>query len=523
MLVSLLVITVAILGISVYYLYYIAPKFNPRNKAEAFLSSNRIEEAIIEFRRVLESYPLDVSVHNKLVRLYLQQDKIDLAVKHLERIVEINLFNSEVDKSDIYKLLAELYMKREEYVPAFEKYFELLRDYPSDTEALYHVGFISLGQELFDAAYKYLELLSKLQKKNFEILFGAGMSALQSQRTTEATSLFKEALTLEPHSDITNLAMSFALYKRKDFKTSINYVKMVNDNSSDENAVFIAKRLLAFLYIEAKRTPLTVKYMEDLKELCLANEWGPELKTVLYDLGFACLLDDKTDQAYNYWNQLYNIDRGYLNIQDLITRLRKEMDVKPGSKLEETRSVLGEIAQWKEKAFPESFIWNICGLKSTEQLDISGIIASAKGASVRERRSSGSNTDSKDEYVNFDDFYKLDNEMFRIISGRLCEKLGLVVDEILTTYKDSDGVDFIAHTKDTKLRTLVWVRRWKGTVIGEIPLRNFAQAVNDMKTKQGFFITTSPLTEAGENALRNLSKVVVIYPEEVVKILKGLI
>ena len=106
MLVPILIVAVFILGLFVYYLYFIAPKLSPRNKAETLLSSNRIDDAIIEFRRVIENHPQDVNVHNKLAELYLQQDKIDQAVTHLEKIVEINRYNSEVDKEDVYKLLA---------------------------------------------------------------------------------------------------------------------------------------------------------------------------------------------------------------------------------------------------------------------------------------------------------------------------------------------------------------------------------------------------------------------------------
>jgi restriction endonuclease Mrr len=105
----------------------------------------------------------------------------------------------------------------------------------------------------------------------------------------------------------------------------------------------------------------------------------------------------------------------------------------------------------------------------------------------------------------------------------MCEKLGIVIDDILTTYRESDGVDFMGHTKDNKLKTLVWVRRWKGTQIGEIPIRNFAQAINDMKAKQGYFVTTSGLTAAGEAVLGDMGKVIVIYPDELAKLLKGMI
>ena len=74
-----------------------------------------------------------------------------------------------------------------------------------------------------------------------------------------------------------------------------------------------------------------------------------------------------------------------------------------------------------------------------------------------------------------------------------------------------------------KVKIFVWIRRWKGTSVGEIPLRNFAQAINDAKAKQGFFITSSPLTPPAESILKNLEKVNVIYPEEMLRLLKGLV
>ncbi|NLV67582.1 MAG: tetratricopeptide repeat protein [Spirochaetes bacterium] len=523
MIVSILIVMVFILGVVVYYLYYLAPRLSPRNKAESFLNSNRIEEAIVEFKRVLENHPQDVGVHYKLSELYLQQDKIDQAVTHLEKIVELNRYNSEVDKEDVYKILAEQYFKRGEKLKAFDKYFAILREFPSDTEALYHVGFMTLGQELFETSYKYLEQLSRLMKKNFEIMFGAGIAALQSQRTNEAINFFREVLVIDPHSDIANLAMAFALYKKRDFKTSINYSKMVIENTGDENAVFIAKRLLAFLYIETKRSSLGVRLIEDLKDMCINNGWDAEMKGVLFDLGFAYLMDEKTDQTYNYWSQLYQADRNFRNIHDLITRLRKEMDVKPGSKFEDVKSVLVELSQWKENAFPNNFIWSICGLKSEEMYDLASIMSTAKASAAKDKKPTEKDSVSRDEYINLDDFFQLDAETFRSISYRMCEKLGIVIDDILTTYRESDGVDFLGHTKDTKIKTLVSVRRWKGTQIGEIPIRNFAQAVNDMKAKQGIFITATTLTSAGEAVLGDMGKVTVITPDEVAKLLKGLI
>lgn len=523
MLVPFLVTAIIILGAVVFYLYYLAPKLNPRNKAENLLSENRIDEAIIELKKVLEKRPLDVSIHWKLSELYLKQEKVDLALNHLETITVINRYNADVEKGDVFKLLADLYLQRDDKLKAFEKFYELLKEYPGDTEALYHVGFISLGQEAFETAYKYLETLSRIRKNNFEVLFGAGIAALQTQRTTEAVTLFKEALALHNESDIANIAMAFTFYKKKDYKTSINYAKYIVDNSSDVNALFIARRLLAFLYIEAKKTVSAADLLEELKDFCVQNEFEDELKVLLYDLGFVNLINDKKEDAYLIWNQLYQMERNFRNVLDLVTRLRKEMDVKPGSKTDDSRPVISEVEAWKERAFPENYLWSICGLKSEKTLDLSSIISPGKIQGTREKKSTDDTDSLRGSAATIEELYKLDSESFRSVSYRLCERLGFVIDDIMTTYRESDGVDFMATQKTGKIKTLIWVRRWKGSSIGEIPLRNFAESINDVKAKQGYFITTSPLSAAGEGALKNLEKVTVIYPEEVSRLLKGLI
>lgn len=525
MLVFILIIAVVILGTVVLYIYFVAPRINPKNRAQGFLDENRIEEAIVEFKKALETRPYEINILWKLSELYISQGKLDQAAAHLEKIVEINRYSAEVEKIDVLKNLAQIYLKRAENRRAFEKYYEILRDYPSDPEALYHVGFMALGQESFDIAFKHLDLLTKLEKKRLDVFFGAGMAALQSQRSNEALVFFKEALVIDSLSEISNIAMAFTLNKRKDYKTATNYAKMVVDNSKDAGALFVAKRLLAMLYIEAKKAPMAIKLLEELKESSLESAWTEELKVVYYDLGFMYLLDDKTAQAYDCWNQLYQLDRKFRNIQDLLTRLRKEMDDRPGAKFDDIKSVLTEIDGWKSRFFPENFVWNICGLKSNSDIDIEAIIAPFKSSGVLDKKL------SEDSYLkrekgddDLERFYKLDVESFRRAAYRLCEKLGLVIDDILATYKDADGVDFMAHLKESsKIKVLVWVRRWKGASVGEIPLRNFAQAINDSKAQQGYFITTSPLTRPGEDSLKNLDKVTVIYPEEVAKHIKGII
>lgn len=525
MLLPSLVTAVIILGAIVYYIYILGPKLNPLNRAETFMKQGMVDEAVIEYKKLLEHDPKNFIVHYKLADIFSEQEKIDLAVIHLEEIINIGKFNYEVEKVDVQRKLASAYMNRGEIEKAFQLYLNILMLYPVDQDALYQAGFIALTHEYFDIAYKFLEKLSTQGKKSFEILFAAGMAAYIVQKTSEAVQLFREALAVSPLSDIGNLAMAFALEKKRDFKTAVNHAKLVSEKTSDSNAMFVARRLLGILLVESRKADEAIPVFESLLDYAKKNDMPEETVTLLYDIGFAAYRAEKANIAYKYWNQLYEIDKGYRNVQWLITILRKEMDSDSKQKLEGMMDSVSNYAdEWLETAFPENYIWRICGLRSDREVDLKGIIISSRiGQKDGSSRGDSSSSLSVDFSDKIDEFLSLDNEKFRIISSRIALKLGYNVDQILPSYKDSDGVDFFARNVASNEKTLIWVRRWQGNVVGEIPLRNFAQAINDAKCKQGLFITTGLLTPAAEGALQKLSKVNLVPAEKVAEILMGLL
>jgi hypothetical protein len=166
---------------------------------------------------------------------------------------------------------------------------------------------------------------------------------------------------------------------------------------------------------------------------------------------------------------------------------------------------------------------DICGLKSPQQIDLKSIVVTYRISDSKGGRGEGAGAAmSSDDTERINRFLESDVETFRIMANRICLKLGFNVDEILNTYREADGVDFMATANDDRKKTLIWVRRWKGAPIGEIPLRNFSQAINDAKADKGLFVSTAPLSPAAENSLARLSKVTVIYPEHVGALLDGI-
>ncbi|HSV95577.1 MAG TPA: restriction endonuclease [Spirochaetota bacterium] len=522
MLITFILIILGGLGVVGYYLVYIRPKFDPVRRAELFEKQGMLKESVLEYRKVLENRPGDPTAHYRLAGLYMGLNEIDQAIIQFEELLRIGKFTYEIEPLDVQKKLAHAYYLRDDVEKAFRGYLEILGHYPADAEALYHVAFIAMGQEEFDFAQKHFDRLVKISRDDFEVFFGAGITSYQNQKTNEAINYFKSALALRPNSDAANLAMAFALQRKRDFKQAIPHASAIADRAQEFEVRYVARRLLAFLKAQSKKSDEAVKCFEELLQTARENDSQSEIMLALYDLGYACIRAEQVNKAYEYWNELYRIDKTYNEINRLVTMLRREMDSGYRQSRDDFEaSVMDGVDDWIAGAFPPSFIWDICGLKSDRPLDIKSIMVTTRIGFPREgegeTRLAASTGDRLEKLV------KLDTENFRIMASRVITKMGYRVEQILQTYREADGVDFMATSNATKEKVLVWFRRWTKTMVGEIPLRNFAQAINDFKVKQGLFVTTVDLTEPAKNNLGKLQKVMVVYPDELDEYLKGIL
>lgn len=510
------------LGLLAYYLFYIAPKLNPLNRAENFLKQDRVPEAVIEYKKALDANPDDFVVHYRLAGLYYTLKEADQAILHLEEVLRINKYNYEVEKLEVERKLAGSYFARDDMEKAFQIFLDILKVFPGDEETLYQVSFILLGQEEFEIGQKYFDRLARIAKDDFDCLFGAGICSYQNQKINDSIAYFKTAVTLRPQSDIANLALAFALQKGKDYRQAAASAARVADTALDPPVKFISKRLLAFLHIQARKAEEGIRVFEEMLDFTKKNDMQEELLMTLYDIGFACIRAERSSHAYDYWNELYQLDKSFKNVQSLVTLLRRELEADAKRMKDDLESPVSEsVENWIANAFPANFLWEICGLKSDRKVDLRNIMVTTRISLGKDDALDG--ISSRDDRDRVEAFSALDSENFRILSNRVVSKIGYKVDQILQTYREADGVDFLAYSLQTKEKALIWVRRWTQTRVGEIPLRNFAQAINDMKAREGLFITAADLTDGAVVALKQLSKVTVVQPAELNALLKDLI
>ncbi len=516
---SLIVIIAILSGLAV-YLSYFKSRSNPLNRAIELIRQNKFEEAIDEYKKTLYSKADPFDIHYRIASLYEKLKNYDQVVYHLNEILRIDKYDNEVQKLPVLRMLAQAYYLIDDIEQAFRTYFEILKINPEDAEAHYHIAFISLGQGEFDIAQKYFEKLVKLQD-DFESFFGAGICSYQNNKNTDAVKYFKEALTLKPNSDIAVLAISFALQRSEKYGEASLYASKLAGRIVEDEVRYIAKRLLSFLNLAEGKNKEGLQLFGELLNFSREKNMQDEIKLSLYDIGFACIKNNQLNQAFNYWEELYRMDSSYEDIRELLNLIKKDINSGAGSDGFEN-TIYDYVDDWERSAFNQNFLWNICGLKSDRIIDIKNIVVPAKiyKSKAGRQASAGGQEETADRITAF---CALDNEAFRMASTRLIVKLGNKVTEILHTYRDADGVDILSQSADNNNKELVWIRRWKDSKVGEITLRNFAQAVNDIRAQRGIFITTAELTNAAEHSLAKLSKISVVYPAELNDLLKGLV
>lgn len=519
MIVFFLISGILLLAFTAYYLLYLGPKLDPKNRAENYLQQKRFHDAIREYRKILETKPNDVGALYRLSNVYIQMRQADQAANLLEKIYEINAYPLDVEKLDVQKKLGRIYKTRDDVQKTFQIFYEIENEFPTDSEALYHIAFIALGQDEFDIAWKHFDRLIRLENTDFETLFGAGICAYQNQKINECVDLFKLAVDKNPNSVIANIAAAFANRRKREYGKALQYTEKVMGLTDEKEVMFIIKRLEAILLMHLKKYDKALKAFELLIEYVKTNTMDEEYLICLYDTGFAYIRADRIHEALKYWNELSQKQRNYRDIQNLLMTLKREIDK---SDTVFADSIHDYVEDWVGKFFHEDFLWNICGLRSDTKIDIKPYFAQKVKDSQEPEKGGGTEIRVSGRY-NLEKLFSLDTDTFRSIANRLVQKIGYRVDDIMTTYRDTDGIDFMATNKKTGDKTFVSVRRWNKLRIGEIPLRNFAQQVNDLKAQKGLFITSAELTEGAMAAVPSLSKVEIIFPDDMDRFLNGLL
>lgn len=212
---------------------------------EILYSAGKYDEALSEFKMLLEKYPGSQSVNeavSRISRIYRQQKRYEEAIKTLQEII-VKFSNDKKLSAELYCALGDLYVQQQDYGQAFKTIGPVLSSYPDiplSPESSYLVGKILLKAEKEKEAvefYKKVLLRSSDPEQTEKALFGLGQAHIKLKMWTDAAGDFESLLSrylFSAFASQAKLGLAMCLYEQGKYDKAIEIYKELLTKYKDE-------------------------------------------------------------------------------------------------------------------------------------------------------------------------------------------------------------------------------------------------------------------------------------------------
>lgn len=544
-----------ILGIFAFYFFYLVPKSHPYNQGLKFLDVGNFDEAILEFNRAVEKEPSNYEAHFKLANLYLKKEVFIKAEEHLQKILDIQKFNEEIQKSDILHKLGEVEFTLKNYEKAYLAFREIITYNSSDYEANFHLGLIYAGQFLYQDAIKYFRKAIQSQSNDINARINAALCLVEIDNISDAVVLFDEAIGLAPDNLKIKFFLGITFFMSQGYKRAVNLFMDTLKKTDDNEQKSICYRLLSISYYFLKSIPMTTEILDTSIEFYKLNNLIDQYKQALFDYILIFISDNQLELAKEKLGLLKILDNSYGFTDQLVQYL--DFKTKPKEKQEEVEDsqhspliysyfkaaqhIIGldeekakdanaeqmdemfeEIKKaWMDSFISENFLWKLGGLTASRIFNLEVLSQKEKLDDIKsetQKFTSGS-------FVK--EFMKLDRKAFMEISRKIVIKLGYkIVNENakpdLADFVAGDGIDFtVQQIGNPGVTTLVQIRRWEQGKVGEITFHNLLHHMSEAKTRKGIFIVPAEVTPDAQKFIEKIPQIRVISLNDLSQLLRS--
>jgi len=183
------------------------------NLAAVYLQSGRLQEAIPHIRRALEISPLDAQANGNMGAAFFMQQQYDDAERHLTRALEVEPSNISF-KVHLATILANA-GKEDQAKKLFE---EIIQRDPQRDDAILELGLIYIRSGNNQEAVQHLSKAARINPEHPVIRYQYGIALTKTGRPADAIEHFQAALDMWPdHLEIRSAleeARSLALSKK---------------------------------------------------------------------------------------------------------------------------------------------------------------------------------------------------------------------------------------------------------------------------------------------------------------------
>ncbi len=188
------------------------------NLGNALLQKGKVEEAIAHFQKALQINPNYAEAHYNLGNVLLHKGSVDEAIIHYQRALQIKPDYAE----DCYNLGAAL-IKRGSVDDAIANYRMALQIKPNFAEAHYNLGNVLLQKGNLDEAIAHYQRALQINPDNAETHYNFGIALLQKGNLDEAIAHFQKALQIAPGYAEAHYNLGNALLKKGSVNEAITH------------------------------------------------------------------------------------------------------------------------------------------------------------------------------------------------------------------------------------------------------------------------------------------------------------
>jgi Tfp pilus assembly protein PilF len=278
-----LLISTAFIGILITLILGGCDRFTPESKkakhleqGQAYFDKGQYNEALLEFKNVVQLDPQDAATHYRLALIYLKlggTTNLQDAFAELSQTVQLDKTNR-----DAQLKLGELYLLGKEPAKAREQADIVLVSAPQNTEGLILKGRSLINEQHYAEAIAELKKAVELDPKNMRTYIELARAQVFAKDTPAAEETLKKALTIDPRSTDTLIALGdFRITTGKPDEAEIIY-KQALDIAPQNEEIYLKlasfyERYGKWAEVEATLQKLTTLKPQDEKPHTLLGDF----------------------------------------------------------------------------------------------------------------------------------------------------------------------------------------------------------------------------------------------------------
>ncbi len=166
------------------------------SRAETLENKGKSEQAMQQYKRILERYPGHATATGRLGRMYFLLGAQETALEHYKRALEYDpsLVESLIDRAILYEAMGQ-------YEDARSDLHRALEYDPHSYKACYNLGVLYITIGTYDDAIRILSRALDADRTKAEVNLQLGKAYCHVEKHTEAIEHFEALLRHEPHNE----------------------------------------------------------------------------------------------------------------------------------------------------------------------------------------------------------------------------------------------------------------------------------------------------------------------------------